>query len=387
MNWKLAIILTVLFLRGNVLDAKELEIKHQGALFVGTTNLEVDNQYENVGDQVMHQYLLGIPTSDENPIYLNDILKHPESAWLVEVKVPDFPKLYGPTSNQLLPIVSFIAYPSASVNTPREYRFPYHNNAYGVFANMLAPNESPVFAHPNKRYPLIILAHGSSAHGIYDVRHAHNLASQGYIVAVIFYTDDRTLNRSSHNRGFLRPLITKQVINSLLKSKSFGANIDHNNIGVSGHSFGGFTALALAGAKVQGHKDAVTDPRVTAAVIAAPWVGGKFGKHEVLAFGSKNNSLKNINIPVLSLHGSKDTVTVESYILAAARKYSGPRYVVELVDQPHIFEGGSWQDRDKWESLFFSAYLQHDAKALALIKKTVSMKGGNIDRQLFEYQQ
>ena len=68
------------------------------------------------------------------------------------------------------------------------------------------------------------------------------------------------------------------------------------------------------------------------------------------------------------------------------KKLSGPVYVVELVDQPHIFEPGSWQDRDGWELLFFSAYLKNDPASLARLETGRSMKGGNEDVQLFEFQ-
>ncbi|MEM8685556.1 MAG: hypothetical protein AAGF72_19240, partial [Pseudomonadota bacterium] len=57
------------------------------------------------------------------------------------------------------------------------------------------------------------------------------------------------------------------------------------------------------------------------------------------------------------------------------------------VDQPHVFDAGSWEDRDNWELLFFNAYLKSDDAALAALAAGRSMKGGNIDRQRFEFQQ
>jgi hypothetical protein len=72
--------------------------------------------------------------------------------------------------------------------------------------------------------------------------------------------------------------------------------------------------------------------------------------------------------------------------LPAMRKLSGPTYVVELVDQPHIFDGPSWEDRNKWELLFLDAFLKADAAALEMLASGSSAKGGNEDRQLFDYQ-
>ncbi len=68
------------------------------------------------------------------------------------------------------------------------------------------------------------------------------------------------------------------------------------------------------------------------------------------------------------------------------KRLSGPTYVVELVDQPHIFEEGSWEDRDNWELIFFAAFLKHEAAALKSLQLGRSMKGGNQDIQLFDYQ-
>ncbi len=90
---------------------------------------------------------------------------------------------------------------------------------------------------------------------------------------------------------------------------------------------------------------------------------------------------------MICFFGTKDDVTLASFILPAARQLSGPTYVIELVDQPHVFEGGSWEDRNNWELLFFSAYLKGDPKSLATLKTARSMKGGNEDVQLFDYQQ
>ena len=253
---------------------------------------------------------------------------------------------------------------------------------------MLVAGEAPVFADSDERYPLIIIAHGASAHGIYDVKHAHNLASHGYIVAVITYGDDRTQVEDglNHYAGFLRPLLTKAVLDSILESETFGAHIDSDNIGITGHSFGGFTALAIAGGPFQGNTATVSDERIKAGVIAAPWVGGNYDGSDVFAFGPNNSELKRVTAPMICLFGTKDESTLASFILPAAKQLSGPTYVVELVDQPHIFEQGSWEDRDNWELFFFSAYLKNNQASLETLRTARSMKGGNEDIQLFDYQ-
>ncbi len=369
-------------------NTTEIEPGGRGPHAVGSTNMEVSAAHADIGDEAMHKYLLGIPHEAGGSRYVADILKHPESAWVIDVPIPDEPALYGPASGQGLPVLSFVAYPSSRTPQRNSYAFPYHDAQYGIFEDMLGAGEAPVFADPETRYPLIILAHGASAHGIFDVRHAHNLASHGYIVAVITYGDDRTgiMDSPNHHVSFLRPLLTKAVLDSLIESETFGPHIDTDNIGISGHSFGGFTALAVAGGRFQGNPATVSDPRITAGVLAAPWVGGNYGGSDFFAFGPDNSALNQVTIPTIWFFGTKDDVTLASFILPAARKVSGATYVVELVDQPHVFEQGSWEDRDGWELLFFSAYLKRDPASLEKLAMAGSMNGGNEDVQLFDYQ-
>lgn len=366
-------------------DAEPLS---RGPYPVGTTNLEVALEHAGIGDDAMHEYLLGRAGESGEPRFIADILRYPESAWITDVRVPDDASLYGPASGLTLPVVSYLAFPSSGAGEPRSYSFPYHDALYGSFEDMLGPGKEPKVADPQARYPLIILAHGSEAHGLYDVRRAHNLASHGYIVAVINYGDDRTMTAGepNHHVSYLRPFITKTVLDSLLGSGTFGPHIDDNNIGISGHSFGGFTALAVAGGPYQGNPATVSDERIRAGVIAAPWVGGNYAGEDFFAFGANNTGLNRVRIPIISFFGTSDEVTQASFILPAMRELSGPTYVIELVDQPHVFEEGSWEDRDNWELLFFSAYLKRDSRSLDVLQKARSMQGGNEDVQLFDYQ-
>jgi dienelactone hydrolase len=350
--------------------------------------MEIAPEHADMGDEVMHEYLVGRGSESGQRRFFADILRYPESAWVTDVKVPDAQGLYGPASGMTLPIVSFVVYPASEKSTQNGYSFPYRDAAFGAFEDMLGPDEDPSFANPTERFPLIIIAHGSNAHGIYDIAHAHDIASHGYIVAVITYGDEITMNPEDSNdhTGYLRPLITKAVIDSLIGSDSFGPHIDVKNIGISGFSFGGFTALALAGGAIEGNSRSVTDSRITAAVVTAPWVGGIYGGEDYYAFGANHAGLNRIDIPVIGLFGTNDDVVKPSFLLAAIKELSGPFYLVELVDQTHDLEEGSWEDRNHWELLFFSAFLKHDSAALEALRITTSMKGGNEDVQRFDYQ-
>ena len=369
-------------------SSADIEPLGTGPYSVGSTNMEVASEYADIGDEAMHEYLLGRADESGQSRYLADILKYPDSALVIDVPVPDERDVYGPASGLKLPVVAFLTYPSSSKQQHNRYAFPYHDARYGVFEKMLRPGEAPSFADPKDRYPLIIIAHGASAHGLYDVRHAHSLASHGYVVAVITYGDDRTVNadQQNHHVSFLRPLVTKVVLDAILENETFGPHIDADNIGITGHSYGGFTALATAGGPFQGNTVTVSDKRIKAGAIAAPWVGGNYDGSDFYAFGPDNIELNRVSTPMICFFGTKDESTLASFILPAMKQLSGPTYVVELVDQPHIFGEGSWEDRDNWELFFFSAYLKHDKASLALLKTARSMKGGNEDNQLFDYQ-
>ena len=131
---------------------------------------------------------------------------------------------------------------------------------------------------------------------------------------------------------------------------------------------------------------AVIDERIKAVVLTAPWVGYNNNSGEVFLFGKNNIGLNNVKAPVLTLFGTADDVTLSSYILPATKQLAGPSYVVELVDQTHALDDGSWEDRNNWELLFFNAYLKSDDRALKTLQAAGSMKGGNEDHQLFDYQ-
>ena len=380
-------ILSLFILCSGTTMANEVKPFQKGIYSVGSTNMEVASEYANIGDKVMHEYLLGRPQTPNSKGYIADILKYPKEAWLTDVLIPKQPELYGTTSGKKLPILTYLTYPSATKLQSQPYAFPYNESEFGTFEDMLAPGETPDFADPKERYPLIILSHGSSSHGIYNIKHAHSLASLGYIVAVIFYGDDRNAKDNTFdNLAFLRPLITKSVLDSILDSDEFGNHIDSKNIGISGHSFGGTTALAVTGGSYLGYSTTVYDKRITAGVIAAPWVGGNYNGRDFFAFGADNISLKNVTTPMLCLFGTKDESTLSSFILPATKQLSGSSYVVELVDQPHIFEPGSWEDKSNWELYFFDAYLKGNKNSLAILKNAKSMSGGNKDIQLFDYQ-
>ncbi len=69
----------------------ELEPPGPGPYSVGSTNMEVAAEYADMGDEAMHGFLLGLAEEPDKPRYIGDLLKYPESAWVIDVPVPDEP--------------------------------------------------------------------------------------------------------------------------------------------------------------------------------------------------------------------------------------------------------------------------------------------------------
>lgn len=366
----------------------ETEPFDEGPYPVGTSNMRVNDNFSNFSDEEIHSYLSGhIDESGEN-VFLTDQLKHPQDTLVINVDVPDDEESYGTIAGTSLPVVMYVNYPTSADNSREHYDFPFREAEDTEMRHMQGPGEKPIFADDNARYPLVLISHGWNVHGIWEIPHARRLASHGYIVVTVSYGDLRVQDPERWNRAVVfRPLAAKAVLDHVLSSDDFGSHIDHTRIATTGHSLGGFTSLALAGGRYLPGPKSVYDKRVSAVVAAAPWVGGVYDGQDYSLFEDQYSGLRKIDVPVFAVFSSKDQSTTKSTILTGMEQIAGPRYVVELIDQPHIFEPGSWQDLGNWELLFLSAFLKQDEQSLKQLQLTTSMKGGNRDVQHFEYQQ
>lgn len=88
----------------------------------------------------------------------------------------------------------------------------------------------------------------------------------------------------------------------------------------------------------------------------------------------------------VGFYGTKDEATKPEYVLPALAMTIGPRYIIALVDQPHVYEAGSWQDQANWVLLFLKAYFKDNDASLELLKGASSVESGNIDLQRFDLQ-
>jgi predicted dienelactone hydrolase len=181
---------------------------------------------------------------------------------------------------------------------------------------------------PTDKRPVVIFSHGygGSRDGYtYIGRH---LASHGYLVIHPQHAGSdtdalRKLLRESRRRGeknprgsvleegtsdpdnlVNRPLDIRFVIDQLATRSTLAAIADAERIAVAGHSFGSYTAMAVAGMRITlpddhaGAKKTLRDERVKAIIAMSPQGPGVMG----VTAGAWNA----ITIPALLMTGSKD---------------------------------------------------------------------------------
>ncbi len=98
--------------------------------------------------------------------------------------------------------------------------------------------------------PLILLSHGDRGSNVDQSWLAEALAARGYIVVAISHWQNtwKENTPAATLQVWERPRDLSFVIDALLADPAWGPRIDPRRIGVAGHSAGGYTALALAGA-------------------------------------------------------------------------------------------------------------------------------------------
>ena len=121
----------------------------------------------------------------------------------------------------------------------------------GPWQPVVAPG-APAAAGPVKG--LILISHGTGGAELGHHNLGTRLASEGYLVAALRHPGDNWEDRSMVTSGRYfseRPRQVSRVLDALLASPEWGARIPSERIGAIGHSAGGYTVLALAGAQAE----------------------------------------------------------------------------------------------------------------------------------------
>lgn len=146
---------------------------------------------------------------------------------------------------------------------------------------------------------LVVFSHGNESFSSQSIALTETLASHGYVVVAPNHTGNTLFNPSDPfeiaaiNRvGDVGFVIDHIMARNTDAQDPFYQKIDPDNVGVTGHSFGGFTTVAAA----VGYEGIGGDPRVSAIAPIAGVIEGAFTPEQ----------LATIDIPVLLLGGTDD---------------------------------------------------------------------------------
>jgi predicted dienelactone hydrolase len=153
----------------------------------------------------------------------------------------------GAATQQLLTQIWYPVAPG-NVETPREIGRP----GDPIFRGQPVASDAPLAGDANTRFPLVLLSHGTGGSANDQDWLASALAAHGYIVAAVNHPGNNELEPLTRE-GFLlwweRATDLSNVLDALLADPQFGPHIDASRIGAAGFSLGGYTVLALAGAR------------------------------------------------------------------------------------------------------------------------------------------
>jgi predicted dienelactone hydrolase len=195
--------------------------------------------------------------------------------------------------------------PEDANGTPTFYDFQFLN--LGLLSEV-AWEDAPV--SDLALFPLIVFSHGSGGVSFQSIFLMEALASHGFVVVAPNHTGNTANDVIGHTEDPFdvvarnRPLDVSFLIDWMLARSQdpldpFFLKIS-GAVGVAGHSFGGFTALAMA----SGYEDAAAgthvppDPRVLAIAPIAP-------ASSILS----DAELESIHVPMFLLGGTLDTTT------------------------------------------------------------------------------
>jgi predicted dienelactone hydrolase len=202
-------------------------------------------------------------------------------------------------NNRAMPTDIWYPAPAASPSEPKSF---YRLQGPIGIPSSAAVDGLPVAVVEGR--PLVVFSHGSGSLTVQSKVLCETLASHGFFVIAPSHTGNTQLDIIAGNADPLlvvatnRPLDVSFAIDHMLARNSdpadpFFGTMDPERIGVSGHSFGGFTAVAVAG----GYADVPPDSRVKAIVSVS-------GATRLLA----DEDLENVTVPTLHLGGTNDDV-------------------------------------------------------------------------------
>ena len=229
----------------------------------------------------------------------------------------------------------------------------------GVFHGTKAGRAAP---HREGQFPLVVISHGAGGNAGQFGWIASELAEVGYVVILPYHPGTTTGNASAEAavRVWERPADVSAVLDEIIDNPDDYPYIDASNITALGFSAGGYTAMALSGARVDpdrlqrfcddtdhGMSDCgflahfgidlhamdlapaaqdLRDPRIGNAVIIDPGIISTI----------TDESLNDIDIPMLIVNlGAEDRVPAGVHAAEAASKIATARHLY-IDDATHF---------------------------------------------------
>jgi len=236
-----------------------------------------------------------------------------------------------------------------------------------------------------KALPMIVMSHGTGGSYLGHFDTAIALADAGFVVVAMNHKGDNYADQSRSVDVMDRPRQASRVIDHMLSTWQERAVIDPQRVGMFGFSAGGFTTLAVIGGVPDFTKIgpmcqqypgdfacqllaqsespvvttatiAVADPRIKAAVVAAPALGFTFSP----------DGLKNVKVPVQLWRAENDVIVPHPRYAEAVR--------LALPDAPdyHVAPNAGHYD-----------FLAPCSDALASVAPAICTSSAGFDRAAF----
>lgn len=205
-----------------------------------------------------------------------------------------------------------------------------------AFDSKVAIDSPPIVTSPEP-FPMVVYSHGSGGFRYIATWYTELLASHGFVVVAPDHTgntaiDDVAKTSVSPVQNQINRLgDVKAVIDDMLKRNTtagdpFDGSFDPEKIGISGHSFGGFTAIAAVTGFTNELGTVAPDPRIKAVELMAPY-----------SEPIDDATMAKLNVPTMVMTGTMDTSTpINPETERVATHATGrPFYRIDLTDAGH----------------------------------------------------
>ena len=205
---------------------------------------------------------------------------------------------------------------------PVHVLYPTHEAAQAVRVGLYLLEVAAEAIVAPGRFPLVLVSHGTGSSGLLHRQLAQALVQSGYVVGLLEHPhnnrDDDSWANTPQNL-VARPRHLQLVLNQLFTDAQLGPALCPGVASLVGHSFGGYSALAIAGGQpaaveVAGFERVAipvpaADERVKALVLLAPAV----------PWYAAPGALAKVQMSMLLLAGEKDEHTPPQHVELVAR--------------------------------------------------------------------